>query len=158
VNNKHNQFFLSFSFFNKEFKPGNRLIDWFSDHFSFHFHSSNTKKHIEKLNEIVLRALSNPFSTIVVSDASIKNHVTTLISYIHFYNKPIIKTMYRAIDITTTEAELFVICCGWNKSSSRQFWCQLYSDHHWLSSHCQENIQLFSSSISNPLGCDILGT
>jgi len=29
VDNKHNKFFLSFSFFNKEFKPGNRLIDLF---------------------------------------------------------------------------------------------------------------------------------
>ena len=56
VDDKHNQFFLSFSFFNKEFKPGNRLIDLFSDYFSLHFHSSNTRKHIEKLDEIVLRA------------------------------------------------------------------------------------------------------
>jgi len=91
VDDKYNQFFPSFSFFNKEFKPGNRLIDLFSDHFCFHFCSSNTKKHIEKLDEIALSASSNPSLTIVVSDASIKNHITTLISHIHSYNKPVVK-------------------------------------------------------------------
>ena len=114
VDNKCNQLFPPFSFFNKEFKPGNRLINLFSDHFSFHFHSSNTKKHIEKLDEIVLRASSNSFLTIVVSNTSIKNHVATSISHIHSYNKPVVKTIYRAINITTTEAELFVIHCGIN--------------------------------------------
>ena len=116
MDNKHNQFFLSFSFFNKEFKPGNRLIDLFSDCFSFHFQSSNTKKHIQKLNEIVLRASSNPSSTIIMSDASIKNHVATLILHIHYYNKPVIKTMHRVINVTTTKAELFAIHCGINQA------------------------------------------
>ena len=116
VDNKHNEFFLSFSFFNKEFKPGNKLIDLFSDRFSFHFHSSNTKKHIKKLNEIVLSALSNPSLTIIVSDASIKNHVATSISYIYSFNKPVIKTKHRAINVTTTEAELFAIWCRINQA------------------------------------------
>ena len=116
VDNKCNQFFLSFSFFNKKFKPGNRLMNLFSDHFSFHFYSSNTKKHIKKLDEIALRALSNSSSTIIVSDASIKYHVTTLISHIHSYNKLVIKTMHRAINVTTTEAELFAIYCGINQA------------------------------------------
>ena len=109
VDDKHNEFFLSFSFFNKEFKPRNRLIDLFSDHFSFHFHSSNIKKHIKKLDEIVLRVSSNPSSTIIMPDASIKNHVMTSISHIHSFNKPVIKTEHRAINITTTKAELFAI-------------------------------------------------
>jgi len=109
VDDKRNEFFLSFSFFNKEFKPGDRLIDLFSDRFSFHFRSSNTKKHIEKLDEIALRASSNPSSTIIMSDASIKNHVATSISHIHSFNKPVIKTEHRAINVTTTEAELFAI-------------------------------------------------
>ena len=116
VDDKHNEFFLSFSFFDKEFKPENRLIDLFSDYFSFHFCSSNSKKHIKKLNEIVLRASSNLSSTIVVSDASIKNHIATLISHIHFFNKPIIKTEHRAINIITTKAELFTIQCEINQA------------------------------------------
>jgi len=109
VDDKCNEFFLSFSFFNKEFKPGDRLIDLFSDCFSFYFCSSNTKKHIEKLDEIALRASSNPSSTIIMSDVSIKNHVATSISHIHSFNKPVIKTEHRAINVTTTEAELFAI-------------------------------------------------
>jgi len=51
-----------------------------------------------------------------VSNASIKNHITTSISHIHSYNKPIIKTIHRAINITTTEAKLFTICCGINQA------------------------------------------
>ena len=64
----------------------------------------------------MLRASSNPFLTIVVFNTSIKNYITTLISHIHSYNKPVIKTMHRAINITTTEAELFMICCGINQA------------------------------------------
>jgi len=67
------------------------------------------------LDEIVLRASSNPSSTIIVSDTSIKNHITTSISHIHSYNKPVVKTMHRAINVTTTEAKLFMICCGINQ-------------------------------------------
>ena len=109
VNNKYNKFFPLFSFFNKEFKLGNCFIDIFSDHFSFYSCSPNAKKHIKKLDDIVLRALSNPSSTIIMSDTSIKNHVTTLISHIYFFNKPVIKTIHRAINVTMTEAELFAI-------------------------------------------------
>ena len=109
VDDKHNKFFPLFSFFNEEFKPGNHLIDLFSDHISFHSHSSNAKKYIEKLDDITFRASSNPFSTIIVSDTSIKNHVATSIAYIHSFNKPIIKTIHRAINITITEAKLFTI-------------------------------------------------
>jgi len=120
MDNKCNEVFSSFSFFNKEFEPGNRLIDLFSDCFSFHFCFPNLKKHIEKLNEIAFRVSSNPLSTIVVSDTSIKNHVTTSILYIHPYNKPVVKTLHRAINVTTTEAELFVICCGINQAVTNQ--------------------------------------
>ena len=116
VNNKYNKFLSLFSFFNEEFKPGNHLIDLFSDYFPFHPYSFNTKKHIEKLDDIALRASSNPFSTIVVSETSIMNHVTTLISHIHSFNKPAVKTIHRAINITTTETKLFTIQCGINQA------------------------------------------
>ena len=98
-----------FSFFNEEFKLGNCLIDLFSDIFSFYPHFPNIKKHMEKLDDIIFRASSNIYSSIVVSDTSIKNHVIMSISYIHSHNKPIIKTIYRAVNTTTTEAELFAI-------------------------------------------------
>jgi len=115
VDDKHNKFFPSFSFFNKEFNPGNHIIDIFPDCFFFYPHSSNVKKHIENLKEITLRAFSNLFSSIVVSDASIKNQVATSIFHIHCFNKPIIKTLHRAINITIAKAKLFAICCSINQ-------------------------------------------
>ena len=109
VDNKYNKFFPSFSFFNEKFKPENHLINLFSDGFSFYPRSSNTKKYIKKLDNITLRASFNPSSTIIVSDTSIMNHIATLISHIYSFNKSIIKTIYRTINITTTEAKLFAI-------------------------------------------------
>jgi len=116
VDNKCNKFFPSFSFFNEEFKLGNHLIDLFSNRFSFHSHSSNAKKHIKKLDDIALRALSNFSSTIIVSDASIKNYIATLISHIYFFNKPIVKTIHRVINVTMTKAKLFAIQCDINQA------------------------------------------
>ena len=116
VDDEYNEFFSSFSFFNEEFKPGNCLVDLFPDCFSFYPHSSNAKKHIKNLDKIALRALSDFTSTIIVSDTSIKNHVATSISYIYFFNKPVVKTIYRAINVTTTKAELFTIQCGINQA------------------------------------------
>ena len=69
----------------------------------------NIKKHIKNLDKITFKASSNLFSTIVVLDASIKNQVATSISHIYFFNKPVIKTLYKAINITTAKAELFAI-------------------------------------------------
>ena len=116
VDNKYNKFFSSFSFFNEEFKPGNHLINLFLDYFSFYPCSFNTKKHIKKLDNITLRASFNPSSTIIVSNASIMNYVATLIFHIHSFNKSIIKTIHRAINITTIEAKLFTIWCSINQA------------------------------------------
>ena len=46
----------------------------------------------------------------------IKNHVVTSISHIYSYNKPVVKTIHRAINITTTKAKLFVIYSGINQA------------------------------------------
>ena len=116
VDNKHNKFFFSFSFFNEEFKPRNHLVNIFPDCFYFHSCLSNIQKHIKNLDEITFRALTDPFSTIIVSDASIKNQVATSISYIHSFNKLIIKTLHKTINITTAETKLFTIRCGINQA------------------------------------------
>ena len=115
VDDKYNEFFPFFSFFNKEFNPGNCIVNIFPDCFSFHPRSLNIKKHIENLEEIMLRVSSDLFSSIVVSDASIKNQVTAFILHIHSFNKPIVKTLCRAINITIAEAELFAIRGGINQ-------------------------------------------
>ena len=51
-------------------------------------------------------------------DTSIKNNVTTSITYIHVCNKLIIKTTHYAVNITTTEAELFAIRCSINQATN----------------------------------------
>ena len=58
-----------------------------------------------------------PFRTLVIIDASIKNNVATSISHIHIHNKPIIKTLHHVVNITSTEAELFIIRCGINQAT-----------------------------------------
>jgi len=109
MDNKHNELVSFFSFFNEEFRLGNHLIDSFSDRFSFHLCFSNIKKHMEELDNTTLRALSNTFSTIVISDTSIKNHIATSILHIHLHNRPVTKTIHRVVNVFTTEAELFAI-------------------------------------------------
>ena len=116
INNRCNKLHLFFSFFDKEFNSGNHLINSFSDQFSFHSHSSNIKNHIKNLDNITFRVLSSPSSSIVISNASIKNHITTSILHIHSYDKPVIKTIYKAVNIITTKAKLLTIWCGINQA------------------------------------------
>ena len=67
---------------------------------------------------MVFESSLSPFITIIASDVSIKNNVTTLISHTHVYNRPITKTIYHVVHITSTEAELFAIRCGINQASN----------------------------------------
>jgi len=116
MDNTSNEIIPSFSPFNQEFFPGNRLSDIFSNQFLFQHHSPNIKYHVKNLDNIVLEASSDHFSSIVVSNASIKNGVATSISHIHSYNNPIIKTIHHTTNITTMEAKLFAIRCGINQA------------------------------------------
>ena len=116
MDNKHNKFFPSFSFFNEEFKSGNYIINLFPECFSFYSCYSNVKKHLKNLDEIIFKVSSDPSSVIVVLDISIKNHVIISILHIHSFNKPIVKTLYRTINVTIAEAELFAIWCGINQA------------------------------------------
>ena len=109
VHDKRNEFFPSFSFFNHEFKPRNCIIDIFSDCLSFHPHTPNVKKNISNLEKIIIKASIDSFTTIIVLDASIKNQVVTSVSHIYSYDKPVIKKLYRAVNITTAEAKLFAM-------------------------------------------------
>ena len=118
ISDKHNKCFPSFCFFNEEFKPGNCIVDIFPNQFSFHPHLTNIKKHMKNLEEVTFKASSNSFSTIVVLDASIKNQVATSILHIHSFDKLVIKTLYRTINITTAKAKLFTIQCSINQASA----------------------------------------
>ena len=58
--------------------------------------------------------LVDPKTAIIVSDASIKNQVTMSIVHIYVYKTPVVKIIHHAINVTSTEAELFAIRCGLN--------------------------------------------
>ena len=116
MDNKLNKVFPSFSPFNPEFLPGNTLIDIFPNCFSFYLsnrgNNQDIKSHLRHLDNITIQVLLNPYSAVVVSDASIKNQVATSISHIHSHNKSVIKTKHHTIRVTSMEAELFVIRCS----------------------------------------------
>jgi len=118
MDNRFNEVFPSFDLFNKEFALGHHLIDVFSNFFSFHTPNkqsdANLKVHIQSLNNIALNSSLEPSVALVVSDASIENHVVTSITHIHVHNKQVIKIIYQMVNITSTEAELFAIRCGIN--------------------------------------------
>jgi len=118
ANNYLNGIFPSFDTFNREFHSGNELVDLFSDCFSFHKvnHSSEKSKshYYSHLNNIVFTTSSNPTTVIIIPDVNIKNNVTTSITHIHSFNNLLKKTLYHAINVTSTEVELFVIRCRIN--------------------------------------------
>ena len=115
INNRHNKLLPFFFFFNEELNLENWLIDSFSDRFSFYPYLLNIKGHIKNLNDITFKISSNLSSSIIISNTSIKNYVATSILYIYLHNKPVIKMIYRAVNITTTEAKLFTIWCSINQ-------------------------------------------
>ena len=112
MDNRTNKVFLSFNPFSSEFSPGDRL-DVFPSHFFFHSTDKKSKENIKvsicKLNEIILQSSADPKSVVIVSDTSIKNQVATSIVHIHIHDSLVIKTIYHAITVMITEAELFAI-------------------------------------------------
>ena len=72
----------------------------------------------QQLNNITLQAFSSPHIATIVTDASVKNDIATLVSHIHIHNHPLIKTVHHAAFVTSTEAELFAIRCSINQAST----------------------------------------
>jgi len=112
--------FPSFSPLDPEFTPGQCIIDNFSDRFSFNLvnkiEKEKNNRRAQELNEMVLRNSSIPNTALVITNASIKNDITTSIAHIHSTNRPLIKTVHHASFITSSEAELFAIGCGINQA------------------------------------------
>jgi len=122
MNNKFNEVFSSFDPFNKEFSPSSCLIDIFSNHFSFHplskQDSNNLKVHICSLNDIAIKYFLDLTITLIVCNTSIRNQITTSISHIHVYNRPVIKMLYHVVNVISTEAKLFTIRCSINQATN----------------------------------------
>ena len=120
ANNRLNRVFSLFSHFSSEFSYRDRLTDIFSGYFSFYFtnrkYEEGRKAYIQKLNKLIFQVSANSKITVIISNISIKNQVTTSIAYIYIYDNPIIKTLYYVVNITSTKAELFTIRCGINQA------------------------------------------
>ena len=112
--------FPSFNPLHQEFTPGHCISDEFSDCFSFNLVDKKEKNNIcpQELDNLVLQnSLSS--STLVVTDASIKDNITTSVAHVHQANSPLIKTVYHAVFITSSEAELFTMRCGINQACNK---------------------------------------
>jgi len=122
MDNCFNENFPSFDPLNSEFSSGCRIINTFSNCFSFHsFNKCNKdsfKSYVYRLDELAIESLNNPSHALVIMDTSIKNNIATSISYMHIYNKPITKTLHHMINVSSTEAKLFAIRCGINQSTN----------------------------------------
>jgi len=120
--NKAHGIFPSFSPLNPEISPGHRIIDNFSDCFSFNLVNKKEKEkdkiRAQELDDMVLCNSSLPYIALVITDASIKNDIATSISHVHIANHPLTKTAHHAPFMTRTEAELFAIRCGINQACS----------------------------------------
>ena len=122
MDNRFNRIFPSFISLHSEFSSSYRVINNFSDCFSFNLfnkHHDNDKKIcIQQLDNIVIESSNSPSTAIVVMNTSVKNDITTSISHMHTYNNPITKTLHHIVYITSTEAELFAIRCSINQASN----------------------------------------
>ncbi len=56
-------------------------------------------------------------NSMVVSNVSIKNNITTLTTYVYLFNRPLKKTLHHAINVMTIEVELLVIRCRINQAT-----------------------------------------
>ena len=121
MDNRFNGIFPSFTLLHSEFSPSYRVIDNFSDQFIFNIYNKqkDNKTRTQQLDNIVIKFSNSPSTTIVVTDASIKNNIAISISHTHTYNNSITKTIYHVVHIISTKAELFAIKCSINQASNR---------------------------------------
>ena len=120
INNRFNGVFPSFSPLHSELLPGLRIIDNFSDQFSFNLcnKEKNDKICLQQLDNMVIEPSNFLFIAIVITDASIKNNIATSILHTHTFNSLLIKTLHHTVFVTSTEAELFAIRYSINQASN----------------------------------------
>ena len=120
MNNRFHEVFPSFDPINPEFQLGNRIIDNFSNCVSFHLFSKNNnysfKSCIQLLDNLAIEPSNSPNIALMVIDASVKKNVALSIAHIHIQNKPMVKTLYHVVNVTSFEAKFFAIRCGINQA------------------------------------------
>jgi len=108
---------LSFDSFYKELSSGSCLVDNFPNHFSFYTvnHKDKETKNTH-LYKVFNDSLLDPKTIIIISDVSIKNNIAISISYICSGYNILAKTIYYAVNVISTETELFAIRCRINQA------------------------------------------
>ena len=103
----------------KKLTPGFWLVDIFSNHFSFNIAECKINDykaaHLWKLDNIFKDSLYDTKIVIIISNASIKNNIAMSIAHVHSGENIVAKTIYYAVNVILTEAELFVIKYGINQ-------------------------------------------
>ena len=69
---------------------------------------------------MTLHSSSSSYIAIIIIDASVKNDIATSVLHIHICDHPLIKMVYYAAFVTSTEVELFAIRCGINQAYSKE--------------------------------------
>ena len=122
MENCFNEVFPSFNSINPELFPGHRIIDIYTNCFSFHLFSKwvshNIKPCIQELDKIAIELSDNLSTALIITDASVKNNITTSIAHIHVWDKPIMKTLHYALNVTSTKAKLVAIRCSIDQATS----------------------------------------
>ena len=122
IDDRFNEVFLVFDSLNREFSLGLRIIDSFTNHFSFHLFKKSSRESLKLysllLNNLAISSLLDFSYTLVVTDANIKNNLAMSITHIYIHNRDVIKIIYHAVNVLSTEAKLFVIRCGINQATN----------------------------------------
>ena len=124
MNNRFNEVFPLFDSYNSKFFSGTRIIDILSSCFSFHPLNKHSKDNLTsrscQLDNLAIMSSENSSYTLVVTNTSIKFNVAISITHIHICNKPVVKILYHAVNVTSTEAKIFTIRCGINQATTSQ--------------------------------------
>ena len=121
MDNRFNKVFSAFDPINPELQPGNRVINTFSNYFTFHTFSRKNdpsfKSCLQQLDALVIESSTSSSTALVITDASVKNNVVSSIAHIHVCNMPMVKVLHNAVNITSLEAEFFALKCGINHTT-----------------------------------------
>jgi len=113
INNHLNKVLSSFNSLNSKLQPGFCLVDTFSDQFSFtlvnHKDTDALKTHNIKLDKIYEDSSDNQNIILIIVDMSIKNNVAMSVFHIQKSHNIIRKSVHHAMNVNSTEAELFAI-------------------------------------------------
>ena len=99
-------------------------MDTFHNYFSFNTVKCKDAKartaHLNQLKNVYQRSSNSHDIIFIISDTSVKNNIVTSVSYIQRKHNIIRKTIYHAMNISSTKAKLFIIRCGISQATQIQ--------------------------------------